>query len=66
MITVYLENGDTKQVKDIYNIKEQIQKEFRGLEVSNVCIDEEFGNVWATVDGMKYVDCGNIEYYQKL
>lgn len=47
------------------NIEKQISKRFKGAEVSNVVIDDEFGNVTATVDGRTYTDCGFITDYQQ-
>jgi len=46
------------------NLKEKISKRFRGAKVENVIIDEEFGNVTATIDGKKNIDCGFIEDYK--
>jgi len=46
------------------NIELQISKAFNGANVSNVVVDEEFGNVTATVDNIKNIDCGFIEDYK--
>ena len=43
---------------------EKISKRFCGAKVSNVKIDEEFGNVTATINGVKNVDAGFIEEYR--
>jgi molybdopterin-binding protein len=45
-------------------MKEQIEKMFKGAAVSDVAIDTEFGNVTATVNGKKNVDCGFIEDFE--
>jgi len=41
----------------------KISKLFNGARVSNITIDEEFGNVTATINGIQNVDCGWIEDY---
>ena len=33
-------------------------------KVSNVAIDDEFGNVTATINGNAFIDCGFIEDYK--
>ena len=43
----------------------QISKMFNGATVTDVQVDSEFGNVTATVNGKKNVDCGFIEDYNK-
>lgn len=45
-------------------IEELISKRFNGATVKNVFIDEEFGNITATVNGISNVDCGFIEEYK--
>ncbi|WP_166895690.1 hypothetical protein [Massilia sp. CCM 8734] len=42
-------------------MKKQIEKMFNGATVSDVVVDPEFGNVTATVNGKKNVDCGFAE-----
>jgi hypothetical protein len=49
---------------DIEAIKNKISIIFNGSEVSNVVVDEEFGNVTATVDGRTNTDCGFIEEFK--
>jgi hypothetical protein len=44
-----------------YKMIEQISKIWNGAEVDNVQVDAEFGNVTATVDGVRNMDCGFIE-----
>ncbi len=46
-------------------IIEKISKRFCCAKVSDVTIDEEFGNVTATVNGVKNVDAGFIEDYKE-
>ncbi|MCX8796137.1 hypothetical protein [Vibrio parahaemolyticus] len=43
-----------------------ISKKFNGASVSNVIIDDEFGNITATVDGKTFTDCGFIEEFEKV
>ncbi len=42
-----------------------ISKKFNGASVAKVVIDDEFGNVTATVDGKVFTDCGFIEDFEK-
>ncbi|AKO78221.1 hypothetical protein EN12_24325 [Vibrio cholerae] len=42
-----------------------ISKKFNGASVAQVVIDDEFGNVTATVDGKTFTDCGFIEEFEK-
>lgn len=49
---------------DLEKIAKAISVTFHSAKVSNVVIDDEFGNVTATVDGVTYVDCGYIEDYK--
>lgn len=42
-----------------------ISKKFNGASVAKVVIDDEFGNVTATVDGNAFTDCGFIEDFEK-
>lgn len=42
-------------------LEQKISKLFNGAVVTDGHIDEEFGNVTATVNGRKNVDCGFIE-----
>lgn len=42
---------------------EQVSKIFNGAIVSDVRVDLEFGNVTATVNGMRNVDAGFIEQF---
>lgn len=48
------------------DLEKKVSKRFNGAKVENVIIDEEFGNVTATVNGMKNVDCGFIEDYEEI
>jgi len=54
---------DQDQFLKLNRIAEQITKKFNGSPVDNVLIDDEFGNVTATVDGVTNVDCGWLEEY---
>ena len=45
------------------NLEKQISHIWHNAKVENVVIDEEFGNVTATVNGMTYTDCGFLEDY---
>lgn len=42
-------------------LEQKISKLFNGAVVTDVQVDPEFGNVTATVNGRKNVDCGFIE-----
>lgn len=44
-------------------IRQQISKIYKGGCVTNVVIDEELGNVVATINGKKNIDCGWVEDY---
>lgn len=46
------------------NIETEISLRFNGSAVKDVLIDGEFGNVTATIDGAKNIDCGFIEDYK--
>ena len=46
------------------NLKEKISKKFKGAKIKDIIIDNEFGNVTATVNGIKNTDCGFIEDYE--
>ncbi len=50
--------------KEDDSLSEQISKKFNGAKVSNVKVDDEFGNVTATVDGKTGIDAGFIEDYK--
>ena len=47
------------------NLEDQISKKFNGEKVENVRIDDEFGNVTATINGKKNIDCGFKEEYEQ-
>lgn len=47
------------------NMESKISKIFKGATVENIIIDDEFGNVTATVNGKKNTDCGFTEDYQE-
>lgn len=48
-------------------LNKKISKQFDDLfEVKDVIIDEEFGNVTATIGTHKNVDCGFIEDYSLI
>lgn len=40
-----------------------IKKKFRTDDVGRIVIDDEFGNVTATVRGIPFTDCGFVEDY---
>lgn len=46
------------------NLEIKIAKRFNGAKVEGVIIDEEFGNVTATVNGKTNTDCGFTEDYK--
>jgi len=46
------------------NLEKQISYIWHGAKVENVVIDEEFGNVTATVNGKTNTDCGFLEDYK--
>lgn len=46
------------------NLEQKISKRFKGEKVEDIIIDDEFGNVTATVNGVKNTDCGFIEDYE--
>jgi hypothetical protein len=46
------------------DFQEQISKKFNGAKVSDVVIDDEFGNITAIVNDERGVDCGFIEDYK--
>ena len=45
-------------------LESKIRIRFNNAEVKDVCIDDEFGNVTATVNGHVNTDCGFIEDYR--
>jgi len=47
-------------------ISKMISDSFNGAKVEDVVIDSEFGNVTATVNDQKGVDCGFIEDYKVI
>ena len=48
----------------IMTMELQISKIWNSAKVENVIIDDEFGNVTATINGKKNIDCGFIEDYK--
>lgn len=46
------------------SLEQKVSKRFNGAKVENIIIDEEFGNVTATVNGKKNIDCGFVEDYE--
>jgi hypothetical protein len=42
----------------------QISSRFNGAVVADIAVDSEYGNVTATVSGVKFVDCGFVEDYE--
>ena len=43
-------------------IKNKISEMYNGAKVSNLVIDEEFGNITANIEGLgNYIDCGRID-----
>lgn len=49
-----------------YQLEQSISSRFNNSTVTDVSVDEEFGNVTATVDEVSNVDCGFIEEYDRL
>jgi len=60
-ITVYTTAGEIRQDEDARGIIDEIKKQYTSEDVTNVCLDEEFGGVSANIDGTRNVGCGFIE-----
>lgn len=47
-------------------LKEAISRAWNNAIVEDIIIDDEFGNVTATINGNKNIDCGFIEDYKNI
>jgi len=54
----------TSQISDTAKLEQEIAITFNGATVRDVVVDEEFGNVTATVDDRNNVECGFIEDFK--
>lgn len=61
-----VEESSTKlpTTSNLINLAKQISEAWHNAKVENVLVDSEFGNVTATINGNKNIDCGYITDYK--